>query len=201
MTNRPRVAILSFSDIQRDGRVQRQIDYLSRHFSVTVIAYDQLEPQLAERARTIPILPPTSPQRRGRKAVVLPLGRLLSPRVYDTWYWSEREYAKAVEILGKIEFDATHANDWDSLPLAVRAAQKTETPVVAGLHEYGPLMRANSAYWRWLYRPKITYFLRKTLSHASRTVPISRPLASRYLKECIVEPAVAIDYRAARREV
>lgn len=188
-----KIAIISFSQIHRDARVLRQVEYLSKHFSVTVLGYGQLDPSLEGNAQMLPIQPPTSLARRIRKAILFPLGRIFPKQVYEAWYWSENEYKMALALLVKSGADVIHANDWESLPVAVRAAQDIGASVVLDLHEYAPLMRENRRYWRTFYKPAIDYFLRKCLPHISASVTVNHALAERYAKEYDIQPIVVMN--------
>jgi len=193
MTIKPDIAILSFSNIQRDGRVLRQIEYLSRHYMVSIIGYGQLPPILAERASMCPVLPTASRIRRLRKLFWLPLARLTSPRFYETWYWNDPEFKQAYKILCQLCPAAIHANDWESLPVAIRAAQETGALVIADLHEYAPLIRENRPYWRLFYKPLNEYFLRQCLPYVHASVTVNQTIADRYNAEYHINPIVVMN--------
>jgi hypothetical protein len=40
------------------------------------------------------------------------------------WYWSKKPYQQALEYVLQSRCDAILANDWDSLPVAVKAAKR-----------------------------------------------------------------------------
>ncbi|MBN2004649.1 MAG: glycosyltransferase [Anaerolineae bacterium] len=189
MNNKPKIAILSFSDIHSDGRVLRQIEYLSKRFTLDVIGYGYLPAALQDKAYMWPIQPPTSFARRSRKTLFLSAGKLFSA-LYEAWYWSEMEYTAASDLLLQSRPDAIHANDWESLPAAVRASQQTGARIVLDLHEYAPLLRENRWYWRTFYKPPIEYFLHKYIPYISASVTVNQPIAERYAKEYDLHPIV-----------
>jgi hypothetical protein len=189
----PEIVILSFTPIHYDGRVLRQVEYLSKHFRVTVVGYGQLPASLENQARMLPIEPPTTLARRARKLLLLPLGRLLPEKVYPVWYWREDEYLTALNLLSQIRADIIHANDWKSLPVAARAAQGREMQVVPDLHEYAPLIRENRWYWRVFYQPSIEYFLREYIPCVSASVTVSQTIAERYAEEYRLRPIVVMN--------
>lgn len=191
--DRNKISIVSLTPIHGDGRVLRQVEYLSRQFKVDVIGYGYLDPSLENRARMLPIQPPTALARRSRKVLLLPVGKFFSKRVYEAWYWSEREYKETLELLIRSGADAIHANDWESLPVAVRAARETGAHVVLDLHEYAPLMRENRWYWKAFYKPMIDYFLRRYISHVSASVTINQTMADRYADEYGIRPLVVMN--------
>jgi glycosyltransferase involved in cell wall biosynthesis len=189
----PEIVILSFTPIHRDGRVLRQVEYLSKHFRVTVVGYGHLPASLESRVRMLSIEPPTTLARRARKLLLLPLGRLLPEKVYPVWYWREGEYLTALNLLSQIRADIIHANDWESLPVAARAARGTAMQVVLDLHEYAPLMRENRWYWRVFYQPSIEYFLRKYIPCVSASVTVNQTIAERYAEEYGLRPIVVMN--------
>ncbi len=189
MNNKPKITILSFSNIHSDGRVLRQIEYLASQFELDVIGYGHLPPVLQDKARMLSIHPPTSFARRSRKALFLSAGKIFSP-MYERWYWSEKEYHAAFDLLMPCRPDAIHANDWESLPVAVRAAQETRARIVLDLHEYAPLLRENRWYWKTFYKPLIEYFLHKYIPYVSASVTVNQPIADRYAKEYGLQPIV-----------
>lgn len=190
MTPESRIAILSFSCVARDARVLRQVEYLSKHFEITVLGYGKLRSHRAHSARMIRLQPPTALRRRGRKLVLLPLGRAVSRHAYEAWYWTESEYRNALEILRHSDIVAIHANDWEALPVAVRAARQNGAQVVVDLHEYAPSLQEHRSYWRWFYKPMIDHFLREYLPHAARSVTVSPSIASEYQREYGIQPTV-----------
>ncbi len=192
MKNHPKITILSFSPIHSDGRVLRQIEYLSRQFAVDVIGYGHIPPNLEDRVKMSSIKPPTGLARRGRKSLMFPLGRIIS-YFYELWYWSESEYKTAFDLLIHSAPDAIHANDWESLPVAIRAAQKTKSQVVIDLHEYAPLMRDNHFYWRIFYKPVTEYFLRKYLTHINASITVNSTIAQKYTDEYGIHPIVVMN--------
>ncbi len=193
MNTKPDIAILSFSNIQRDGRVLRQIEYLSRHYRVSVLGYGKLPPTLSDQVPMYSIQPPTSRARRLRKALWLPLAKFTTAHFYETWYWGEEEFKAAYAILCQLRPTAIHANDWEALPVAVRASQETGALVVADLHEYAPLMRENRPYWKLFYKPLIEYYLNRTLSCVAASVTVSRAIADRYASEYAIQPIVVMN--------
>ena len=74
-----KVAILSFSDIPSDGRVLRQVEYLARHYVITLLGYGHLPKPMGANVTMIPVVEPTDLARRLRKMAYLPLGKYLHP--------------------------------------------------------------------------------------------------------------------------
>jgi hypothetical protein len=193
MKENQKIAIVSFSPIHCDGRVLRQVAYLSERFEVAVIGYGQLPALLEGKVEMHPVRCPTSLARRGRKLLLLPLGLLFPRSGYETLYWHEGEHRTALECLLRSGADAIHANDWESLPVAVKAAREMEARILLDLHEYAPLMRENRRYWKVFYKPMINYFLRNYTPYISAGVTVGQVIAERYAREYGFRPAVVMN--------
>lgn len=197
MSNHPndpkKIAIISFSGIDKDARVLRQVERLAEYFVVEVIGYGRLPSSLQEKARMFSIDTSSTFVRKSRKGLFLPLGKVAPKFAYESWYWSESAHTEALKWLEKSNAEVIHANDWTSLPVAVRAAQKLGAQVVLDLHEYAPLMREDSRYWKFLYKPKIEYFLKKYLHYISASITVNSTIANRYEKEFGIRPLVVMN--------
>src|SRR4051812_14129001 len=115
MSNRKSVCILALSPIARDGRVLRQIEYLSPHYDLTIVGYGPAHPDWANMPgiQWIQISPPSFPAaatvKKGALAkfmanvsyklwrkttrLTLYLGRWL-PRFYEFSYYLEWGFLK-----------------------------------------------------------------------------------------------------------
>jgi hypothetical protein len=187
-----RVALLSFSPIQQDARLLRQAIYLSREYDVTVIGYGELGLAI-ENARMESIQPRSRIALRLLKITFLPAGKLLHGPVYEALYWREAEHQAALELLLQSHPQLIHANDWEALPVAVKAAEKTGAKILLDLHEYGPLLRENRAYWRTFYSPMVDYFLRQYTSRISTSVTVNETIAEKYEVVYGFHPAVVMN--------
>src|SRR5205823_7738769 len=78
---RDRVCIISFSLIQRDARVLRQIEYLSREYDLTVIGYGP-SANVGPGIQWIPVEAKSSLRTRIMGVLLMVLGRVI-PRSYD----------------------------------------------------------------------------------------------------------------------
>ncbi|MGE5776524.1 MAG: glycosyltransferase, partial [Chloroflexota bacterium] len=133
---RKRVCILVFSNIARDGRVLRQVEYARKHYEVDVIAHGQWEHpegvnyfQLAK--------PASSFSANLARLFSLARGRF-HPAVFEHVFWREAEHRQALEILNHKQYDLIHANDWMALPVAACTAQGKGTRILFDAHEYAP---------------------------------------------------------------
>ena len=195
-----RIAILSFSPLHSDARVLRQVAFLSNHFRVRVISYGP-PPTPLSPGIDVNFLSHFIGQRlikKIRNTLFLPLGKIFPRWAYPIWYWSGREHWTALKLLSKGTTDFIHANDWESLPVAVAASKKTGAGIVLDLHEYAVEMESRWA-WQTFWKPMIDHFLRRYRSHLSASVTVSESIAERYGKEYGFHPLVVMNIPQCRR--
>jgi glycosyltransferase involved in cell wall biosynthesis len=189
------ICIVSFSPVHRDARVLRQVEYLSKCASITVIGYGQLD-SFAETGVSMYSIQPANGNglmRKVRTLVLLPLGRILPGWAYEAWYWGRSNHQTALARSLESNASVFHANDWNSLPVAVKVSEKTGARIVLDLHEYAPLQSEERWHWRLFVRPMIEYFLRKYASHASVTITVNEAIANRYAEEYNLRPIVIMN--------
>jgi hypothetical protein len=192
-----RIIIISFSTISRDARVLRQIRYLSDAYEVVgVVGYNQLNCRHHDIG--VPVFGIERPEgfgleRKMRTLCLLPSGRLWPEWSYESWYWKRRDHTAALSLLLNNQADVIHANDWEALPVAVRASQDTKAHVILDLHEYSPSQHENRALRRWFFIPMIDYFLRTYAPHISASITVSDAIAKRYNQEYEINPAVVMN--------
>ncbi|MDZ4765371.1 MAG: glycosyltransferase [Chloroflexota bacterium] len=191
-----RICILAFAPIARDARVLRQIEYLSPHYDLTVIGQGEPHPDFPQVDwRMLPPDPPTSILERGLTAAGVAVGGIF-PILYDFWYQSHPLFQQMLYIARQIDADAFHANDWETLPLALRAAQSiqpTPVPVVFDAHEFAPLQFEDDPRWRQISTPRITYLLRRYAPRAAASMTVCAPIAGRYTAEFGFAPIVVMN--------
>jgi hypothetical protein len=217
-----RVCIISFSPIHRDGRVLRQIKYLSPHYSLKVIGYGAQPEglnnsegiewrQLNESKQTCEQVPMTILERLSGiyRAVVLRdwdtlRGKLqrrsaylfylgwLFPVVSNRWYWRKSRNLEALRFSMSSPCDAFLANNWESLPVAAEAAKMFNARVVFDAHEYAPLEYSNFK-WRLIIAPMISYLLREYCNHVDAFATVGPRIAERYRREFNLTPIVVMN--------
>ena len=190
-----RVVILSFSPLNRDARVLRQIEWLSKHYHVTAVGYEaEALPGLCH-TQTISLTRTTKGRLRERLRILELFGvtRAHREQQYERWYWSKRERHDALKAICANMPDIIHANDWHALPVAVIAANRTGAKIVIDLHEYAPLEAADKLYWRILFKPMIEYFLRRYLNNVSASITVGETIAEKYAQEYGLHPLVVMN--------
>ena len=175
---KPKICILSFSNIAWDARILREIDAASREFEVDVIGYGKWEGE--DKARFFS-LPRTAGgwQIALSKYTRVPLGYLF-PQYWEAHYWLRREYKLALDILIKGKYDLIHANDWHSLPIVARAAQQVGSKILFDAHEYAPSQRVDELIVRLFHIPVRVYLIKTYQNCASKTITVSEGLRDLY---------------------
>ncbi|MEZ4859682.1 MAG: glycosyltransferase family 4 protein [Caldilineaceae bacterium] len=214
MTNKS-ICLLAFSHIARDGRVLRQVEYLSQFYDLTVAGYGPPHPAWANHARVHWIRLPNRVQpkellallrerkviqfwnrlgqllARGIFPLALYLGRLL-PNIYQWGYTLRWRFIPELQRALNDQYDAYHANDWDTVPLAAQAAQRHGAKLVIDLHEYAPLQFNNQANWV-LYQAMISHLLRNYATKADAVTTVAPLLAEKYQAEFGFKPIVVMN--------
>ena len=166
-----RICIISFSNVEKDIRVQREIEMARMHFEVTVLGYGAWEPY--EHVRYLQMLKtPRTKIYLVLYACKLILGRIF-PKIYDAVYWGKKEYKIALALLKEGDFDLVHANDWDSLPVAVKAAQNANFHLLFDAHEFSPEQEAHTLFGKIIIKPYRNYLFSKYLKRADKVITVS----------------------------
>ncbi|MGH3756199.1 glycosyltransferase [Actinophytocola sp.] len=165
-----RVLCVSFSDINRDSRVLRQVEVLAELGEVTTVAYGDRPPGATEHLRideTLPSLPQT------------PAGvALLALRRYDAVELTAPAIRDVLRLVGDRRYDLVVANEARSMAVAHRIA--AGAPVLADLHEWAPEERAHVRSWRLLVKPFMTYQCRKYLPKMAAVTVVNDSIGAMY---------------------
>lgn len=196
MTRRT-ICIIAFSPIARDARVLRQIKYLSRQYDLIVIGQGAAPDEWADSAavtwRRVDIR-----RRRALGLLRLPLLFLsrFNARLFDAWYWSSlahRDAYAAAEQAAPDDLAAIHANDWNTLPIALRLARRRGAKVVLDLHEYAPLEFEHRLVWRLVFPAAIRGLLRRSAALVAASITVAPGIAERYRHELGFDPIVILN--------
>lgn len=189
-----RVLVVSFSDLRRDSRLDRQIGFLCERHDVVAAG---LGPPAHEQAAFVDLTPPPEGRVRGLTRRAAGLARLAARRS-DAVYWRHATNRAAYERLRDVPFDVVVANDVSALPLAMRVA--AGRPVVFDVHEYAPAELEHLRWWRLLIAPYVDALLRRYLPQVVITSTVAPAIADRYAMEYgIPRPTVVTNapHRAA----
>jgi glycosyltransferase involved in cell wall biosynthesis len=178
-----RVLVITFSDLDRDPRPNRQIDALAKHHEVTAAGFG---PADVSAARFIELRPPHSPVRE-RSNQAAGLSRILSRR-FERAYWGNRLVGSSLARIDRTRPDLIVANEIYTLPLALRIADGA--PVLFDAHEYYPEYFVQLRWWRLVMAPYFTYLCRRYMPLASAATTVSPGIAALYGSAIGIEPEV-----------
>jgi hypothetical protein len=116
-----------------------------------------------------------------QKIPALVLGRFF-PVFWDGFFWLKKEYREAEQIIINNQPDLIHGNDFDGLPVAVRAASKMEKKpkVIFDAHEYSLDQGSEDGLMRWLMRPYREFILRKYHAGTDESLNVSEDRVELY---------------------
>lgn len=190
---RPRLCILSLSDLARDGRVLRQVAAASAAgYDVTVVGWG--EPGAVPLPEGVAFRP-VAPVRLSRGARAMQAARLLaghlSPSWYARWYWCKPDHTAARDAIAAARPDLIHANEAIGLPAALAAADEMgAVPVLFDAHEYSPDRLPRRTLTRFLARPFYTWLIRTLAPRAAAMTTVGDGIAARYRAEFDLDPVV-----------
>lgn len=185
-----RALVISYSDLARDPRVDRQISFLAGEHDVVAaglappegdIEFIDLAPHhrrgIAEAARKA-----RSAQLIARSRMLRTLGR------HNSAYWRYPLNRLAAGRLAGVVADVVIANDLATLPLALRVAG--DAPVIFDAHELSTEEHAHLRWWRMLVAPHNDALLRSNLADVAGMMTVSAGIAMAYRERYGVEPVV-----------
>lgn len=174
------ILILSFTRLQHDARITRQIDFLKQDYLVTVVALDG---NLSPEANLIRIEKPRLTL--GRK-IVLSIFLLLRMHVvaYGLLYGNSNIRTR----VGARKFDLIIANDVECLPLAFRVDPAGN--VLFDAHEYAPRHFEDKLVWRVFFQPFNVHFCKKYIPRVKAMITVGEGLANEYAKNFPVSPVI-----------
>lgn len=173
-----RVLCISFSDINRDSRVLRQIEVLAELGDVTTVAYGEQPPGAKEHLRvdeSLPSLPQT------------PAGvAKLALRRYDAVELAAPAIRDVLRLVGDERYDLVVANEARAMAVGHKIANGA--PVMADMHEWAPEERAHVRSWRLLVKPFMTYQCAKYLPKMSAVTVVNDAIGRMYTERFGVRP-------------
>lgn len=167
-----KILIISFSDLERDPRVSRQIEFLKEDYALTTIGYapvtDTAIPHITIKPNPL------------TKAQKLKWVFWLSTRQFNRYYKSTHNFEKVLNELGDKTFDLVLANDIEALPLACWV--KGNAKLLFDAHEYFPGQFEERWEWRLLFQPALMYQAKRYLSEVDLMMTVCDGLAKEYEK-------------------
>lgn len=172
MNNQP-LLILSFSPLDRDPRVQRQIRFLKGKYQITAAGYSHPEIRGIEFVK-LPELS-SSIVKKVIQALRLKSGR------FESYYWHGPSVCEALRRLsGRKEWRLILSNDLYSLPLALKLARPCNAKVLLDAHEYEPRHFDDNWYFNYFFKSYWDYISRRYLPKVDAMTTVCRGIAMEY---------------------
>lgn len=168
MSGLPRVVQVSLSPARNDSRVLRTRAALADagYASVLLAPGEGLAETPFDARRKLMLA-----------ALYGGLGRLGSRGALAA-YWSVGAHRAAYAALLASRPDAVHAHDWDTLPIAARAARRLGVPFVYDAHEVATDMHPDRFLWRLVFPHVIGAIERTLVPRASAWATVSPGIAA-----------------------
>lgn len=185
--------IISYSHLERDSRVYRQIEVFKDKYDVTTIGYSSSRIEGVQHytsySKNINVLKRIR-YRRIKKI-------LLKRKQYEKLYWSNPLIKDSYKKLKNLKFDIIIANDINTLPLALKI--KGEAKLLFDAHEYFPRHYEHNKNWVNYYKPYNYYLCDRYMSKADKVITVGRGIAEEYSRQFNIEkPEVitnAVEYQ------
>jgi hypothetical protein len=175
------VLVISFTDLKKDARVMRQVNFLKGDYRVTVAAMgappDQQYRLIHIQKTELTFL------RKATSAFFLLLG------IHDIAYRILHDYNRYVLSLQNLDFDLILANDIETLPFAFKVAGN-KSKIFFDAHEYAPRQFEDRLYWRIFFKRFNSYLTRKYLPVVHGMSTINGSLAEAYETNYGVKPVI-----------
>lgn len=165
---RPRLLIMSFSNISADARVLKQVDHFAGLYDVTTFGYG---PSPDSRVRHVQLDDSRSIHKWTRRELIL--------RQFRRMYWEQSAVRQAKAELGPLpRFDAILANDIDTVGVAL--SLDPIHGVHADIHEYAPRQNEELLVWRVFEGPYMKWMCRRFLPRTTSMTTVGQGLANEY---------------------
>ena len=171
--SRPRLLVLSFSRIEGDARVLKQVRRLKEHFELVTCGYGSAPD-------------PDVPHLQVPDEAVNRLdGRLITLRAYRAAYAAQAGVRWVLAHLPRGSADLVLANDLDAVPVALWL--RPRLGVHADLHEFFPLLHEHDDAWMRRIAPYQDWLCRTFLPRAGAVTTVSQGLAREYTRRYGIE--------------
>ena len=187
MGAKKQILIISFSDLDKDPRVRRQIFSLKDTHIVTAVGL--FDPHVSG----VEFLEASFSA--ANSATVLLRALQLKLHLFDRFYREKYALTALRAGLNKRHFDLLIANDIDALPFALDVAQ--EAKVLLDCHEYAPREFEDQFQWRFFFQSYKEYLCRTYLKRCDSVITVCEGIAEEYKRTFDIQPHVitnAADY-------
>lgn len=166
--------IVSFSRLEQDARLRRQIDLFANRYDVVTAGFGPAV-QGAPHHIELPV-PPSAGLRRRLRAYTEAI--LLRAKAYRVMYATDPMVRAARGALRGRRFDRVIANDIQTVPLALGLAPASR--VHADLHEYYPGLHDDVPAWVRLRQPYYEWLIRSFATRVASVTTVGEGVADAY---------------------
>ena len=170
MNSKKNILIISFSQLNKDPRIIRQVAALEKDYNLYTIG---ITPVSNEISNLIDFY--------GQNNIFYKLLRLFFSLTnqFNSYANIVLKQYKLNSIVEKIHFDIILCNDIDTLPLGFKISKKN-VPIWVDLHEYSPKEFEHNLLWRLYYQPYKTFLCNKFLPNVNYTSVVCEGIAREY---------------------
>jgi hypothetical protein len=185
VNQRIKILIISFSDIESDPRVNRQLCFFKDEYELYTIGFGKTPKDVLNH---VPIT-----QKPRAKFSKLKTALLLLLGLFEKFYWDGQGLwnMKGLTDMGESwprNFDLVLANEIDALPLALRLANGK--PVLFDAHEFAPREFEDIFMWRLFFMSFRKYLCRRYIHRAAAMTTVCDGIAAEYRRIYSVDPQV-----------
>ncbi len=173
---RPSLLIISFSAIESDARVLKQVEMFREDFAVTTCGYGARPDGVIDHLRI-----PDGTRAAPRNPI------LIRARLYGAIHRRLPAVRAARALLRGRSFDVVLANEYETVPIALDVARDG---VHADLHEYSSRLHEEVPAWHRRVAPYVRWIIRRYVRQASSATTVSEGLAREYEREFGIRAAV-----------
>ncbi|MGO1562836.1 hypothetical protein CZ771_03800 [Actinomycetales bacterium JB111] len=177
---RSSVLVISYSRLESDARLLRQIRLLTPDYDVTTCGYGPAPDGVVEHIR----IPDELVHWKKDRA-------LLMQRRFAAVLRSNQVHRHLAGVIPVGAFDVIIANDADPVPLAL--SLKPRGGVHADLHEYTPRQHEDSRRWKWFVAPYYRWLIRSFVPLCDSVTTVGQGLADEFGREFGIEAGVVVN--------
>ena len=174
------VIIISFSNLYKDPRVNRQIGFLSEKYRVVAVGLE--DPQMAN----VQFIPVAKKGKSLFRRIVSVLQLLF--RQYESYYWRLNHVDSSLKKLAHTPSNLILANDIDTLPLALKLSPRAK--VIFDAHEYAPREFEDVLRFKIFFQRYKTYLCQTYIPQVDAMTTVGQTIADQYEKDSGIKPTV-----------
>ena len=199
MSRKKRICVISFSDLQNDPRVRRQLFALKDKYDVTALG---LKESSIEGISEFVI--PDSRNFFGKTVsrTIFLFARLFK-HLYNFYINKKYPIKEVNNILKNLHFDLLVANGLDSLVIAHSIVQRDGAKILFDAHEYEPRQIEDHCFHRLFVNPYKDFLCKKYLPFVDAMTTVSHGIAKEYNRVYGINPEVIMNtppYKKAERK-